>query len=353
VLSQHTGVTHSSAGATDGFMLIVPCAGNMAYLINHSGKIAHQWQIGPGFTNWGYLLSNSNLFVNERCENRKGVALTGSGLMREYDWEGNLIWEHIDPWQHHDARRLNNGNTVYLAYTPLSVEEQGAIKGGIPGSEPDGHIFGECIREVNARGELVWEWNFSEFGDQFPLHPNANRWSRAHTNTVHPLDDNHFLISCKTLNLIFIVSKETNSVSWHYQNDAMSGQHDVQALGNGNILLFANGAYSADLHHSQVWEIDPNTNELIWSYRAKDNPQLFFSPHIGGCQRLASGNTLICEGAKGCVFEVTPQGEIVWEYVSPYTNFAGEFGHVNWLFRARHYARDSAELKTHLPALLD
>jgi len=292
-------------------MLIAPCAGSHAYLIDHAGETVHHWQTGPGFTNWGYLLPNGNLFINERCEKRQGVALTGSGLLREYDWAGNLVSEHLDPWQHHDGRRLPNGNFVYLAYTPLTANEQSQIKGGIAGSESDGGIFGECIREVSAAGQIVWEWHFTEFGDQFPLHPNANRWSRGHTNTIFPIGEDQYLISCKTLNLIFIVSKTSNDVVWHYQDDAMGGQHDAQMLANGNILLFANGAYSADLHHSQVWELDPTTNTVVWSYKGKENPQLFFSPHIGGCQRLSSGNTLICEGAKGCVFEVTPEGDIV------------------------------------------
>ena len=39
---------------------------------------------------------------------------------------------------------------------------------------------------------------------------------------------------------------------WRYQNDEMGGQHDAQLLDNDNILVFANGAYSRDLHHSQV-----------------------------------------------------------------------------------------------------
>ena len=32
------------------------------------------------------------------------------------------------------------------------------------------------------------------------------------------------------------------------------------------------------------------------------------------------GNTLICEGSNGRIFEVTPAGEIVWEYVNPFPN---------------------------------
>jgi len=347
VLLSNTGVTHNQHHSSDGCILLAPAASNTVYLINYAGEAVHQWRIGQGgYTNWCYLLPNGNLFTNERCDEPQGVSLTGSGLMREYDWQGNLVWEHLDAWQHHDARKLNNGHAAYLAFTPLKEAEHARIRGGKAGSESESGIQGECIREVDTDGRLVWEWNFTELGyEQFPIHRNANRWSRAHTNTVFPLDNGDYLISCKVLNLLLIVSRETNKVIWHFQNDEMGGQHDAQMLPNGNVLLFANGAYAADLHHSEVWELNPNNNEIVWRYQAKDNPQSFFSPHIGGCQRLASGNTLICEGAKGCVFEVTPSGKIIWEYISPYTNDTDGFGKINWLFRARHYASDSAELQ--------
>jgi len=342
------GVTLQHQGTADGYILFAPGAGNKVYLIDYAGTEVHSWDIGNGgYTNWCYLLPNGNLFTNESCDSPKGVALTGSGTLREYDWHGNLVWEHIDPWQHHDARKLANGHAAYLAFSPLSNAEQASIKGGVPGSETEQGIFGETIREVDEAGKIVWEWNLRELGyDQFPLHPSANRWSRAHTNTLCPLSNGDYLISCKVLNLIFIVSRETSKVIWHYQDNKMSGQHDVQKLDNGNILLYANGAYSADLHHSQIWELNPTTKELAWHYKAKDNPQLFFSPHIGGCQRLPSGNTLICEGAKGCLFEVTLDGDVVWEYVCPYDVESEHFGKINWLFRARHYAADSDEIRS-------
>jgi hypothetical protein len=46
----------------------------------------------------------------------------------------------------------------------------------------------------------------------------------------------------------------------------------------------------------------------------------FFSHFISSAQRQPNGNTLICEGANGRFFEVTPSGEIVWEYVNPFSN---------------------------------
>lgn len=350
MLTLNTGVTfHDPDHSTPGLILFSPIGGSAVYLVDYQGRIAHQWSVGTGFTNWCYLLPNGNLFINERCENRKGVALTGSGLMREYDWNSNIVWEHQDLYQHHDARRLANGGTAYLAFSELSAEEQSLVRGGIPGSETEPGIFGETIREIDKTGKVVWEWNFTQLQpDQFPLHPNANRWSRAHTNTIEPLADGNYLISCRALNLIFIIDRQTQKIKWHYQNNQMGGQHDSQMLDTGNILLFANGTFSPDLHHSQVWELNPKTEEIVWRYRPKDNPQGFYSPHIGGCQRLPSGNTLVCEGAKGCLFEVNPQGEVVWEYVSPFFNPNPTFGQINWVYRARHYQAGGPEIQNRI-----
>ena len=59
----------------------------------------------------------------------------------------------------------------------------------------------------------------------------------------------------------------------------------------------------------------------------------FYSPFISGAQRLPNGNTLICSGVKGRLFEVTRDGEIVWEYMSPYFRTRA-FGETSLVFRA-------------------
>ena len=53
-----------------------------------------------------------------------------------------------------------------------------------------------------------------------------------------------------------------------------------------------------------------------WTYT--NNPaSSFYSTEISGCQRQPNGNTLICEGIKGKLFEVTSSGQIVWQYICP------------------------------------
>ena len=73
---------------------------------------------------------------------------------------------------------------------------------------------------------------------------------------------------------------------------------------NGNYSLTPGSAYEPE---------DP-----VWTYAA-ENPGDFYSEAISGAQRLLNGNTLICDGVNGVFFEVTPNGETVWEYVCPVT----------------------------------
>ena len=72
-------------------------------------------------------------------------------------------------------------------------------------------------------------------------------------------------------------------------------------------------------------EFDPNTLEIKWQYppRAGSGPAgssgSLYSSFVSSAQRLPNGNTLITEGQSGRLFEVTPKHEIVWEYLSPFT----------------------------------
>jgi hypothetical protein len=54
--------------------------------------------------------------------------------------------------------------------------------------------------------------------------------------------------------------------------------------------------------------------EPAWRYA---DPGNFYSGFISGAQRLPNGNTLICSGAPGRVFEVTAEGHVVWDWRSP------------------------------------
>jgi len=68
---------------------------------------------------------------------------------------------------------------------------------------------------------------------------------------------------------------------------------------------------------SRAIELDPLTNEIVWEYKANP-PEAFYTRAKGSVQRLSNGNTLIAESDKGRAIEVTPDGNIVWEFICPY-----------------------------------
>ena len=62
----------------------------------------------------------------------------------------------------------------------------------------------------------------------------------------------------------------------------------------------------------------------------------FYSQLISAAQRLPNGNTMITEGCCSRIFEVTPDKEIVWEYIAPFTKESpGQF-----VYRAYRYPYD-------------
>ena len=105
--------------------------------------------------------------------------------------------------------------------------------------------------------------------------------------------------------------------------------------GAGNIIAFSNGDEFQGYRtwSSSVVEITPPVRGRryqnprggayppsvpTWFYAA-DPPEDFWSARFSNAQRLPNGNTLIVSGAQGTIFEVTPDGSVVWEYVNPVT----------------------------------
>lgn len=88
-------------------------------------------------------------------------------------------------------------------------------------------------------------------------------------------------------------------------------------------------------------------NDYDWHYTAP-TPQDMFSNILSGMQVLPNNNRLICVGRTSFNFEVTPDGEIVWEYKIPLQGgFPVEQGsdlptNANLNFKTKRYGTDYA-----------
>ena len=124
----------------------------------------------------------------------------------------------------------------------------------------------------------------------------------------------------RQLDLLLVLDLERASVRWAARG-SWRRQHEPTLLAGGTMLVFDNLSVPG---RSGVIEFDPLTGAELWVHRP-DGEQRFFSSGCGTCQRLPNGNTLITVSNSGRAFEVTPAGERVWEWLSPYrSGAAGE-----------------------------
>ncbi|MVU75764.1 aryl sulfotransferase [Nocardia sp. ET3-3] len=339
--------------AFPGYTLYAPLAGDgRVDLVGLRGELVHQWQLPYRPGRHGRLLADGTLAYN-------GVTLAAGvlfpmwrkysgGSMGKYAPDGTLIAEHRDELQHHDAHHYDDGRILYTAVEPLTGAQAERIRGGVPGTEADGTVWADVIREVAADGTTLWEWKAAEHLDpaDFVLQPHYWREHWPLINSVHPVGEHTVVASLRSVSAVIVIDRRTGTARTLVDRATVAQQHHATPLGDGKLLVFDNGTFRTgeSVTYTRAIEIDLATGELGWTYQ--DSPrEAFFTPYMGGAQRLPNGNTLLTEAAFGRIFEVTPDSRICWEYVVPsFTEYpdsdtAQVFpGVSNAVFRAYRYA---------------
>lgn len=320
-------IGYDAAGSAGGYTLVAPQTGGGAvYLVDMQGEVAHRWQMPMRPGRHAVLLPNGNLGFNGNHPDSPELYPMWStwhgGAFQEVTPGGEVVWQHTDLAHHHDGQWLANGNLLYGAAEPLSRDIAARVVGGSHAHDlPDGTIYGDVVREVNRAGDLVWQWRAGDHLDpaDFPIHDFFDRYHWPLINSVWPTRGGLVLLSLRTTSGVIGVDKASGKVVLSIPYGTVSQQHSPTELENGNILIFDNGNFRPGVStpFSRVIEVDPATGEIVWQYH---DPMVcaFFSPYMGAAQRLPNGNTHITESATGRLFEVTPEGRVVWDYVIPW-----------------------------------
>jgi hypothetical protein len=293
------------------------------------------------------------------------------------DADGKTVWSSR---QHHDWQRegspagyyspasapqLTSGRTLILATKNLTVPEIS-----------DKRLLDDYFFEVSWSGEILWDWSISDHIDELGFsgaarnaiyrHPGFNEQTQSadwmHVNSLSYIGPNQWydagdarfhpdnvIFSGRSANIVAIVAR-SGDVVWRMGPDYRAtkaqreigqviGQHHPHLIpvglpGAGNLMVFDNGGgagfgepnpfapdgrFIVERYSSRVLEINPVTMEKVWEYSIQGHGRFrFFSFNVSMAQRLPNGNTLITEGAAGRAFEVTVDGEIVWEYINPF-----------------------------------
>jgi hypothetical protein len=344
--------------AYNGYTLFAPHMSTDLWLIDMKGRAVHRWTMPTVLGSAVRLLPNGNhLRIHKYGDEPTAFLGTGGREIVEVDWEGKVVWKHEEPYMHHDFSRLPNGNMLLNLYIPVPKHIAAKVKGGLAGTElKDGTWWGAGFREITPEGKVVWEWRGYEHMDpEIDVHcPLCRRTIWGYVNGIDVFPNGDIVGSFRYENTLAIIDRKTGAITWRWGRDELGHQHNPTVQKSGNILVLDNGFHRVgpdelDPKHftpgySRAVEVNPKTNNIDWQYVA-ETVQSFYSAVCSSAQRLPNGNTFICESTTGRLFEVTPAGEVVWEFTNPFYVHKPTLGLTNLVFRAYRYGADFPAFK--------
>ena len=371
--------------------LAVNAGKDFAFLLDKTGQKVHEFNFDESLGNDFEILPNGKLLGIFKDPNAQ-ISFGGhGGIVKIMNLNGDVEWEYTlsnsDFILHHDVEMLPNGNVLLLVWERIPEADAAA-----QGSTNPGDIYPETLMEIDINtNSLVWQWrsydhiiqdddaalpNYGIVADN-PHKINVNYNPIANGDLMHAngfdYDSNKDVIylSVNFYSEVWVIDHSTTTAEaatgaggsygkggdllYRFGNprayDNMMGEvrgdrnHYPNLLengvqGEGNMLLYVNGFAAGfstvyELEMPTTFSLTPNTDNepnVVWSYANTD----IFSSKISGAERLANGNTLICEGDFG-FWEVTPEKEIVWRYNG---------GEGSFFWRAYDYEVDDPILAT-------
>ncbi|MBX2799636.1 MAG: arylsulfotransferase family protein [Myxococcales bacterium] len=320
-----TGVVrHDPARTAPGLTLWTSGHAPEAYLSQPDGTVVHTWRLTFDEA-FGTLAADTKRRGTRYW--RHVQLLPDRGLLAIFEGHGlvcldrdsRLQWSLLER-VHHDLQLLPDGRMLVLA-------RQGKVA---PALDPDRPVVDDLVLLLSADGTVehtISVLDALEGTEWLPwvLAAENARGDLLHTNSlfrltaplpgIDGLGPGDVLLSLRNIHALVGLDWQTERIVWAARGP-WRGQHDLQALPSGELLLFDN--FGADQGHaSAIRQLRPPDLAATWTYTGTATDP-FSSPFFGAVQRLPGGNTLISDSWVGRAIEVTPTGEIVWELRNPH-----------------------------------
>jgi hypothetical protein len=327
---------------------------NKVQLIHRDGTVVNEWVLraheiykdpsffrDPPMTDWNAITHGTII----KPDGDIVFSFESGGLVR-MDRCGKVKWASPEI-SHHSPNWMSNGGIV--------------VSGGRYVDKPNSEIpwpfagpyWDDLITKYDADGTKVFERSMTDVmidnGMQSWLTSTGTFNTRVngefHLNEVEELSPElaadfpmfqagDLLISLRNRNMILVTDAEAKKIKW-WKVGPWLRQHDPDFEVGGLITVFDNHSDdSPDGRHgggSRIWSINPATDVAVTLYGGKDGERMY-SPERGTHQRQPDGDIMITEAQQGRSFEVTPSGEIVWEYVNRYDK-----DRIAWIHDAETY----------------
>lgn len=338
---------HDADLAFQGFTYMTSTAGACSsQLVDMDGKVLRSWKHEPcmGWDNSVLLPTGEVLAVHKyTVKHRTSNKMAKARRLIKFSWDGEIVWEK-EIVAHHDVG-LTPSNRIAVLTRHVHL---------VPEIHPDVPIRDHFITILNQKGKVVESVSIAEImlrsPDVYTIKKRPPRKKQGemqveliHANTVEWMDDDalakkhpiyaktNVLICMRAQDSVAIIDWKKKKIVWTWGRNVLSGPHDSTVLENGNILIFDNGLKRK---RSRIVELDPIAKKIVWEYKGPDDDP-FFTGSMGASQRLENGSTLITVSGSARVFEVTADGEIVWDFLNPNLNDEGKPVAIS---RARRFA---------------
>jgi hypothetical protein len=339
------GVTVYDPKLADNGLTLYSSGGDQKVrLISMTGEVVHEWYL-PYSKIWDESAAvkhpqpDSDIYVEKAklLPNGDLIAIYvavgdspwGYGMVK-MDKDSKVIWKYLQQ-THHDFDIGPDGRIYALTHeirddvvpgqehlAPPRIDDYAVVL------SPDG----KQLKKVWLLGALA-KSPYANFLSTVPWYIAKGKGDYLHTNSITVITKDEasrlpgasadiapgseVLLSFREIGTLALLDLDRDRIVWALRGPWLR-QHDAEALPDGHLMVFDNEGRGDDT--SRVLEFDPHTLQITWRY-AGDPKHAFFSRVRSAEQRLPNGNTLITESDGGRLLEVTPAGEIVWEYVNP------------------------------------
>lgn len=341
-------VTHLPERMAPGLLLMTGIKADnkaMVAVIDNAGRTVHEWDV-----DWWRLWPNpDHLPQEERPKSDPGGRPQGVQLMPD----GGLVFNferlglmRIDgcsqpvwrlPYVTHHSVHLDESGNLWV---PGQIDRRSPVAEA-PNHKPGFLDF--RVLEVSPAGKVLTDIPVIDLLrrnglDGLLYMSTINNWGTTVSgDTLHLNDVETFpstlpegvfrrgdvLISLRNINTVLVFDKSTRKIRY-INTGSFVRQHDPDFLDGNRISVFDNnnlsskttaGRNEAPGLSSRIAIVNAATGSVETVYRGTpEHP--FFSSIIGNHQWLPNGNLLITESTRGRAFEVTADGELVWEFTN-------------------------------------
>lgn len=260
------------------------------------GNTKWVWDGYKNEPNWFYdvePVNKSHLFVTISQKNHtEGVLYNKSS--EQITWS-----EEFEERDTHDMDL--EGDEIYVAPMKKDYFENGQ------------KVFDDSAYVYNrTQDSITWEW---EFRDHYETPQGNPPTGWTHLNDIDKVNETTVMLSPRNLDQVIFVDQESgeiiNRLGRDGETDILNHQHnpDVVSLNPLTVIV-------ADSENDRIVEYKYEDDEwsLTWELKGSLNwPR--------DADRLPNGNTLVTDTLNHRVIEVTPEGEVVWEYYAPWAPY--------------------------------